>query len=122
MVMWVPDFVISRMIWSLSMAWRDESWLSLTPEPERLLPPARAALRAGRRPPPEPLVARERALAERLVLRARRDAWEAWLRETVALAARAEDEETSALVREVVANHDALALGLPGRERWSKKR
>ena len=122
MVMWAPDFVISRMIWSLSMAWRDESWLSLTPEPERLLPPARAALRAGRRPPPEPLVARERALAERLVLRARRDAWEAWLRESVALAARAEDEETSALVREVVANHDALALGLPGRERWSKKR
>jgi hypothetical protein len=110
------------MIWSLSMAWRDESWLSLTPEPERLLPPARAALRAGRRPPPEPLVARERALAERLVLRARRDAWEAWLRESVALAARAEDEETSALVREVVANHDALALGLPGRERWSKRR
>ena len=109
------------MIWSLSMAWRDESWLSLTPEPERLLPPARAALRAGRRPPPEPLVARERALAERLVLRARRDAWEAWLRETVALAAHAEDEETSALVREVVANHDALALGLPGRERWSKR-
>ena len=122
MVILVPDFVISRMIWSLSMAWRDESWLSLTPEPERLLPPARAALRAGRRPPPEPLVARERALAERLVLRARRDAWEAWLRESVALAARAEDEETSALVREVVANHDALALGLPGRERWSKRR
>ena len=56
------------------------------------------------------------------MLRARRDAWEAWLRESVALAARAEDEETSALVREVVANHDALALGLPGRERWSKRR
>jgi hypothetical protein len=91
MVMWEPDFVISRMIWSLSMAWRDESWLSLTPEPERL------------------------------VLRARRDAWELWLRETVALAADADDEETSTLVREVVANHDALALGLPGRERWSKR-
>jgi hypothetical protein len=104
------------------MAWRDESWLSLTPEPERLLPLARAALRAGRRPPPERLVARERALAERLVVRARRDAWEAWLRESMALAARAEDEETSALVREVVANHDALALGLPGRERWSGRR
>jgi hypothetical protein len=109
------------MIWSLSMAWRDESWLSLTPEPERLLPAARAAIRAGRRPAPDALVAQERAVAERLVLRARRDAWEAWLRETVALAAHAEDEETSALVREVVANHDALALGLPGRERWSKR-
>ena len=119
--MWVPDFVISRMIWSLSMAWRDESWLSLTPEPERLLPPARAAIRAGRRPAPDTLVAQERALAERLVLRARRDAWELWLRETVALAADADDEETSTLVREVVANHDALALGLPGRERWSKR-
>ena len=103
------------------MAWRDESWLSLTPEPERLLPPARAAIRAGSRPAPDALVTQERALAERLVLRARRDAWELWLRETVALAADADDEETSTLVREVVANHDALALGLPGRERWSKR-
>ncbi len=106
------------MIWSLSMAWRDESWLSLTPEPERLLPPARVVLRTGRRPPPDALVAQERALAERLVLRARREAWEAWLRDSAALAADApEDDETSLLVREVVANHDALALGLPGRER-----
>ena len=99
------------------MARRDESWLSLTPEPERLLPAARAALRAGRRPAPERLLAHERQVAERLVLRARRDAWEAWLRESAALAANGGDEETSALVREVVANHDALALGLPGRER-----
>jgi len=99
------------------MARRDESWLSLTPEPERLLPPARAALRAGGRPAPAALVAHERQLAERLVVRARRDAWEAWLRESAALAANGGDEETCALVREVVANHDALALGLPGRER-----
>jgi len=105
------------------MAWRDESWLSLTPEPERLLPPARAAIRAGRRPAPDTLMAQERALAERLVLRARRSGWDAWLRESAALAAgTAADEDgptaaASALVRDVVANHYARVLGLPGRER-----
>ena len=48
----------------------------------------------------------------------RRARWEAWLRETAALAALAEDETASAgaLVHDVVANHDALALGLPGAE------
>ena len=95
--MWVPDFVISRMIWSLSMAWRDESWLSLTPEPERLLPPARAAIRAGRRPAPDTLVAQERALAERLVLRARRDAWERGCARRSRSPPDADDEETSTL-------------------------
>jgi hypothetical protein len=108
------------MIWSLSMAVlalrRDDRWLSLTPEPERLLPPARAALRSGFVPPPDELVARERAAAARLVLRARRARWEAWLRESEALAERAygPTEAAGALVRDVVANHDALALGLPG--------
>ena len=85
-----PDFVISRMIWSLSMAlpWRrDDIWLSLTPEPERLLPEARAVLRSGQAPPPRELLERERAQAEALVLRARRARWEAWLRESAALAA-----------------------------------
>ena len=31
---------------------RDDRWLSLTPEPERLLPEARAILRSGMIPPP----------------------------------------------------------------------
>ena len=105
------------------MARRDESWLSLTPEPERLLPPARAVLRTGAASPSAGVIAAERVLAERLVLRARRSGWDAWLRETEALAAEAEGgdgptAEASALVRDVVANHDALALGLPGRERF----
>jgi len=97
----------------------DDRWLSITAEPERLLPEARAALRSGRVPPPGELVARERAEAERLVVRARRARWEAWLRESAALAERGggETEAAAALVRDVVANHDALALGLPGAER-----
>jgi hypothetical protein len=108
------------MIWSLSMAAsalrRDDRWLSLTPEPERLLPEARAILRSGRVPPPGELVASERAAAAELVVRARRARWEAWLRDTEALAARATGptEAAGALVRDVVANHDALVLGLPG--------
>jgi hypothetical protein len=94
----------------------DDRWLSLTPEPERLLPEARATLRSGVAPPPEELVARERAVAAELVVRARRTRWEAWLRESAALAERAAGptEAAGALVRDVVANHDALALGLPG--------
>src|SRR5215207_5756814 len=102
----------------------DDRWLSLTPEPERVLPEARAVLRSGRVPPPDELVARERALAERLVLRGRRSAWDAWLRETAAFAERAgqETEAAGALARDVIANHDALALGLPGAERFDHHR
>jgi hypothetical protein len=96
----------------------DDRWLSLTPEPERLLPEARAILRSGRVPPPDELVASERAAAAELVVRARRARWESWLRETEALAMRAAGatEAAGALVRDVVANHDALVLGLPGAE------
>ena len=111
------------------MPLRDDSWLSLTPEPERLLPEARAVLRSGQAPPPPALLEAERQTAERLVLRARRTRWEAWLRDSEALAARRElaasddgdTAATAALVRDVVANHDALVLGLPG-ERRSRRR
>jgi hypothetical protein len=110
------------------MPLRDDSWLSLTPEPERLLPEARAVLRSGQAPPPPALLEDERQTAERLVLRARRARWEAWLRDSEALAARrqlaADDDDTAAtaaLVRDIVANHDALVLGLPG-ERRSRRR
>jgi hypothetical protein len=98
------------------MPFRDDSWLSLTPEPERWLPEARAVLRSGRTPPPPALLEAERVLAERLVLRARRSRWDAWLRETVALAERLAGHcpGAAALVHDVVSNHDALALGLPG--------
>ena len=102
----------------------DDRWLSLTPEPERLLPAARAVLRSGSVPPPDDLVARERALAARLVVAARRAGWEAWLRESAALADAASPETAAAgaLVRDVVANHDALVLGLPGAERFHHRR
>jgi hypothetical protein len=122
------------MICSLSMPVRDDSWLSLTPEPERLLPEARAVLFSGQAPPPPALLTAERRAAERLVLRGRRARWEAWLRDSAALAERrgagmsplpdgADDPTaaTVALVRDVVANHDALALGLPG-ERRNRRR
>jgi len=94
----------------------DDRWLSLTPEPERLLPEARAILRSRRVPPPDELVASERAAAAELVVRARRGRWEAWLRESETLASQAagSTEAAGALVRDVVANHDALVLGLPG--------
>jgi hypothetical protein len=131
------------MICSLSMALRDDSWLSLTPEPERLLPEARAVLRSGQAPPPRALLEAERAASERLVLRARRRSWEAWLRESAALAQHRLEPNgegagiaergvrpgaapetlaaAAALVRDVVANHDALVLGLPG-ERRNRRR
>jgi hypothetical protein len=127
------------MICSLSMALRDDSWLSLTPEPERLLPEARAVLRSGQAPPPRALLEAERAASERLVLGGRRRSWEAWLRESAALAQRGLEPNgegadiaerdaqpgaapetlaaAAALVRDVVANHDALVLGLPGERR-----
>jgi hypothetical protein len=116
------------MIWSLSMALpalrSDDRWLSLTPEPERLLPEARAALRSGAWPPPRELVEREQALAEQLVVAARRARWDAWLRESTALADRASEATAAAgaLVRDVVANHDALVLGLPGAEPLDHRR
>ena len=102
----------------------DDRWLSLTPEPERLLPEARAALRSGLVPPPRELVEREQAIAERLVVGARKARWEAWLRESAVLAAGASEETAAAgaLVRDVVANHDALALGLPGAEQFHHRR
>jgi len=114
------------------MPFRDDTWLSLTPEPERLLPEARAVLRSGHVPPPPALLATEREAAERLVLRARRERWEAWLRDSAALATAterrlgdvgAQDETvaTVALVRDVVANHDALAQGLPRRQRSPRR-
>ena len=102
----------------------DDRWLSLTPEPERLLPAARAALRSGSMPPPDDLVARERALAAQLVVGGRRARWDTWLRESAALAngASPETAAASALVRDVIANHDALRLGLPGAERFHHRR
>jgi hypothetical protein len=93
------------------------AWLSITPEPERELPAAVAALRAGG--PPEPAaVEAERRRIERLVTRGRRRAWTEYVAEAAALAGTAspggELAEARALVLEVIDNHDNLKLGLPG--------
>ena len=114
------------MIWSLSMAVhrrRDDIWLSLTPEPERLLPEARAVLRSGARAAAARAASSASARSpSRSSCAPARERWEAWLRESAALAAAADAEEPEtaaarALVHDVVANHDALALGLPHAER-----
>ena len=97
------------------------AWRSVTPEPERELPAAVATLRAGG--PPDPAaVARERALLERLVVRGTERRWLAYLSEAVDLLARtprapADPAVAGAreIVLDVVRNHHALLLGLPGR-------
>ena len=96
------------------------SWLSVTPEPERLLPGAVATLEAGG-PPPIDAIERERERVERLVLRARLGDWLAYLTRTLELVERrseASEPEVVAAREEAVdaiANHHNLLLGLPGR-------
>ena len=94
------------------------AWLSITPEPERELPEAIATLRAGARPPAE-LVERERERIERLVTRGTRRSWRSYLSDAAALARSvpgdADVAEARALVDDVIANHDNLALGLTKR-------
>lgn len=96
-----------------------EEWLSITPEPERDLPAAIAALRAGRSPTSSQIEA-ERVRAERLVLRGSRRRWRQWLHEARDLAEAAPEEDprvaaAKEIVLDVTSNHDALELGLPGR-------
>jgi hypothetical protein len=82
------------------------AWLSITPEPERELPEAVAALRGTS-------VEAERARMERLVTHGSRRAWHAYLREAAELAVKAPPSEARALVLDVIQNHDNLKLGLP---------
>ncbi|MFZ3468260.1 hypothetical protein ACODT3_35975 [Streptomyces sp. 4.24] len=91
-------------------------WLGLTPEPERELPPAVAALRASPRPPPaepahparpEPpaeLVAAERRRLERLILRGSRRSWLRYL------------AEVAELVTAVADRQDGPGQGSPGQD------
>ena len=105
------------------MSWRagasTKDWLSVTPEPERLLPGAVATLEAGGRPDPD-AVERERARVERVVLRARLRAWLAYLSRALELAegrAQASDPHVVSareLAVAVISNHHNLLLGLPG--------
>jgi hypothetical protein len=96
-------------------------WLGLTPEPERELPSAVAALR-----PPAPdsspvaATARERRRVEQLILRGTQRSWLGYLAEVTALvvdAARAfgRGNPAAALVAgEVVLDHHRMLIGLPG--------
>src|SRR6202166_4725202 len=105
------------------MLWRppatSASWLSVTPEPERLLPDAVATLQAGARPPIA-AIERERERVERLVVRARLRDWLAYLSRTLELVERRLDASDPEVVRaretaaELIANHHNLLLGLPG--------
>jgi hypothetical protein len=99
-----------------------ESWLSITPEPERELPEAVATLRCGGVPTTD-AVARERERIERLVLRGSARQWLAYLRGVVELIGRsgasADQNEIVAAARRragaVISNHHNLLLALPGR-------
>jgi hypothetical protein len=98
--------------------WRTrKAWLSITPEPERELPEAIATLRAGGVPSAAE-VERERRRAEQLVLHGSRREWMRWLRETRRLAAENRDaagaSDARGVALDVLENHHALMLGLPG--------
>jgi len=96
------------------------SWLSVTPEPERLLPGAVATLLTGGRPPAAAIEA-ERDRLERLIRRARLRPWLAYLTRALALAqerrATADPDvvRARALTLELIADHHNLLLGLPSR-------
>jgi hypothetical protein len=81
------------------------AWLSITPEPERELPDAVAALRGGS-------VVAERGRVEKLVLRGSRRAWTAYLAEAFELARDAPPGDARDIVLDVIRNHDNLKLGL----------
>jgi hypothetical protein len=81
------------------------AWLSITPEPERELPDAVAALRGAS-------VQAERARVEGLVLRGSRRAWNAYLSEALELARNAPPSAAREVVLDVIKNHDNLKMGL----------
>jgi hypothetical protein len=100
---------------------RRVAWLSLTPEPERVLPAAIATLATGSRPTCE-CVRSERARIEGLILNGSERDWLAYLEEARRLierSAAASDEndavaDAQARATAVIANHHNLLLGLPG--------
>ncbi|MFB7657219.1 MULTISPECIES: hypothetical protein [unclassified Streptomyces] len=98
-------------------------WLGLTPEPERELPSAIAALRTGARgaaaTAPERAAA-ERRRVERLILHGSRHSWLRYLTEVtelvtaVADGSRPGDRRAALLAGEVVLDHHRMLIGLPG--------
>jgi hypothetical protein len=106
-----------------------QSWLSVTPEPERELPAALAALRC-RSEPSAAAIAREREQIERIVLHGGQRDWLNHLSDAVRLIETTEGHADPAVMEarevaiEVIANHHNLLLGLPGRaaERTAEER
>ncbi len=103
--------------------WREDrdagiGWLSLTPEPERELPPVVAALRSGEGRGLGEALDRERSAVEEIVVRGRESDWLGYLSEVVSLLLDSPEVGLSAAQREaaleVLANHHRLLLGLPG--------
>ena len=104
-------------------------WLSVTPEPERELPAALAAMRC-RGVPSAAAIEREREHIERIVLHGGQREWLDHLSEAVRLIDATEGDSDPAVMSarelaiEVIANHHNLLLGLPGRaaERTAEER
>ena len=106
-----------------------QSWLSVTPEPERELPAALATLRCCG-VPSAAAVGEERDHIERIVLHGGQRDWLCHLSEAVRLIDATEHDMDPAVTHarelaiEVIANHHNLLLGLPGRaaERTAEER
>jgi len=101
------------------MAIRRAAWLSITPEPERELPPVVAVLAAGHRVGDD-AVRSERLRLQAIVLRHGLRRWLRYLREVLELIElRTGDRDPDvararARARLVLINHHNLLLGLPG--------
>jgi hypothetical protein len=93
-------------------------WLSLTPEPERELPPVLATLRSSDPRALDEALERERSALEEIVLRGREGDWLGYLSEAVTLLLDSPEVGLSPAQREaaleVLANHHRLLLGIPG--------
>jgi hypothetical protein len=98
-----------------------QSWLSVTPEPERELPEALATLRHEADPPPAQAVQQEEERIEKLILHGSQRDWLTYLTRALDETERTRPSSNPgvvrarAIVREVIANHHNLLLGLPGR-------
>ncbi|MHB1569303.1 MAG: hypothetical protein ACYC0H_08870 [Solirubrobacteraceae bacterium] len=96
-----------------------DTWLSVTPEPERELPAAVATLTRGRFAADREVQA-ERATIERLILTGSRRRWLRYLHGVVELIeqnAGSEDPDVQRARQRalaVISNHHNLLLGLPG--------
>ena len=96
------------------------SWLSVTPEPERVLPEAVATLTAGGRSEAG-AVDHERARIERLVLHGSQGQWLHYLHQVVQMIHASAGQTDPDVVRaravatSAIANHHNLLLALPGR-------